>query len=48
MWTDPAQDDTAVDAGVGTAFGRNLERLRQVKTTDDPDNSFRLNNNVLP
>ncbi len=40
--------DEPLDAGVGSAFGRNLERLRQVKTAYDPDNFFRLNNNVLP
>ncbi|MFC5140997.1 FAD-binding oxidoreductase [Actinomycetospora rhizophila] len=40
--------DEPLDAGVGAAFGRNLERLRRVKTAYDPENFFRLNNNVLP
>jgi hypothetical protein len=37
-----------LDAGVGSAFGRNLDRLRGIKKTYDPENFFRLNNNVLP
>ena len=40
--------DEPLDAGVGAAFGRNLGRLRQIKKTYDPENFFRLNNNVLP
>jgi hypothetical protein len=38
----------ALDAGVDTAFGRNLRRLAQVKATYDPDNFFRFNNNIVP
>ena len=35
-------------AGVDTAFGRNLRRLAEVKASYDPDNFFRLNNNIAP
>jgi hypothetical protein len=40
--------DEAPSAGVETAFGRNLRRLAQVKAKYDPDNFFRLNNNITP
>ena len=40
--------DEALSAGVDTAFGRNLERLAQIKATYDPDNFFRINNNIQP
>ena len=40
--------DEAPSAGVDTAFGRNLERLAQIKSIYDPDNFFRVNNNILP
>jgi FAD/FMN-containing dehydrogenase len=40
--------DEAPSAGVGSAFGRNLRRLAEVKATYDPDNFFRLNNNIAP
>jgi FAD/FMN-containing dehydrogenase len=40
--------DEAPTAGVDTAFGRNLERLRRVKATYDPENFFRVNNNIAP
>jgi len=40
--------DEAPDAGVDTAFGRNLARLAEVKAMYDPDNFFRLNNNITP
>ena len=37
-----------LDANVETAFGRNLQRLAEIKAVYDPANFFRLNNNVLP
>jgi hypothetical protein len=40
--------DEDVDAGVDSAFGRNLRRLAEVKATYDPENFFRLNNNITP
>jgi FAD binding domain/Berberine and berberine like len=40
--------DEARSAGVDTAFGRNLERLAQVKATYDADNFFHVNNNIQP
>jgi Berberine and berberine like len=40
--------DEAHGAGVETAFGRNLERLAQIKATYDPDNLFHINNNIEP
>jgi hypothetical protein len=40
--------DEAPTAGVDSAFGRNLQRLGQVKTAYDPDNFFRVNNNIKP
>lgn len=40
--------DEAPSAGVDTAFGRNIGRLAQVKATYDPDNFFRINNNIQP
>jgi FAD/FMN-containing dehydrogenase len=40
--------DEAPTAGVDSAFGRNLRRLGEVKATYDPDNFFRLNNNIVP
>lgn len=33
---------------VQAAFGDNLSRLRDIKTTYDPQNLFRLNNNITP
>jgi hypothetical protein len=41
-------DDEAMDAGVDTAFGRNLKRLAEVKAEYDPTNFFRINNNIEP
>jgi hypothetical protein len=38
----------AASAGVDTAFGRNLQRLAEVKAKYDPDNFFRVNNNIEP
>ena len=40
--------DEAPSAGVDTAFGRNLARLAEIKGEYDPDNFFRLNNNIAP
>jgi hypothetical protein len=37
-----------LDAGVDTQFGRNLERLGEIKAKYDPDNFFRVNNNIAP
>ena len=34
--------------GVDSAFGRNLKRLGEIKKNHDPDNFFRLNNNIKP
>ncbi|HUR15347.1 MAG TPA: FAD-binding oxidoreductase [Mycobacteriales bacterium] len=40
-------DETA-DVGVDSAFGKNLQRLAKVKKAYDPENFFRLNNNIRP
>jgi FAD/FMN-containing dehydrogenase len=40
--------DEAPSAGVDSALGRNLRRLAEVKAKYDPDNFFRLNNNIAP
>jgi len=40
--------DEAAQAGVDSAFGRNLARLAEVKATYDPDNFFQRNNNIVP
>jgi FAD/FMN-containing dehydrogenase len=37
------EDDTTADA-----YGQILDRLRQVKAAYDPDNVFRLNQNISP
>ena len=37
------EDDTAAGA-----YGRTIERLRQIKAVYDPDNVFRLNQNIQP
>jgi FAD/FMN-containing dehydrogenase len=39
--------DDEADAG-GTAYGRTLERLQEVKAAYDPENVFRLNQNIKP
>jgi SAM-dependent methyltransferase len=36
------------DDGAAGAYGRTIERLRQVKAVYDPDNAFRLNQNITP
>ena len=38
-------DDTA---RVKNAYGDNLQRLKEVKRKYDPDNFFRMNNNIVP
>jgi hypothetical protein len=40
--------DEAPSAGVDSAFGRNLQRLAAIKAKYDPENFFRLNNNIVP
>jgi FAD/FMN-containing dehydrogenase len=40
--------DEDLTAGVDSALGRNLRRLGEVKAAYDPDNFFKLNNNILP
>ncbi|QIK76086.1 BBE domain-containing protein [Nocardioides piscis] len=41
--------DEAVTTGVESAFDKaNLQRLEEIKAHYDPDNFFRLNNNILP
>jgi hypothetical protein len=40
--------DEDASAGVDTALGRNLARVAEVKAKYDPDNFFRVNNNVAP
>jgi FAD/FMN-containing dehydrogenase len=40
--------DESTDVGVESAFGRNLERLTEIKKRYDPENFFRLNNNIAP
>jgi Berberine and berberine like len=35
-------------SGVESAFGRNLRRLVEIKARYDPENLFRLNNNIAP
>ena len=37
-----------LDEHVDDAFGRNLRRLEEVKAKYDPENFFRLNNNIAP
>jgi FAD/FMN-containing dehydrogenase len=41
-------ENEAVTTGVESAFGQNLARLAEIKAKYDPDNLFRLNNNILP
>ena len=42
------RSDEPLQAGVDSAFGRNLRRLREIKTAYDPTNFFQYNNNVVP
>jgi FAD/FMN-containing dehydrogenase len=42
------QEDTAAGELVRAAYGDNLQRLVEVKQRYDPDNLFRLNNNIKP
>jgi FAD/FMN-containing dehydrogenase len=41
-------DDDEHNEAVVTAYGPNYHRLQQVKTTYDPDNFFRMNQNIPP
>jgi hypothetical protein len=45
-FTSVADEDPRVD--VESAFGENLARLAEIKAKYDPDNFFRLNNNIAP
>ena len=40
--------DEELTANVDSAFGRNLARLAEIKASYDPENFFRLNNNIAP
>jgi FAD/FMN-containing dehydrogenase len=40
--------DENTSTGVQSAFGHNLRRLAEIKARYDPDNFFRLNNNIAP
>ncbi len=40
--------DEAQSAGVDSAFGRNMKRLAEIKGKYDPENFFRVNNNIAP
>jgi FAD/FMN-containing dehydrogenase len=42
------QEDTGAGELVQAAYGENLQRLVEVKQRYDPDNLFRLNNNIAP
>jgi FAD/FMN-containing dehydrogenase len=42
------RSDEAPSAGVDTALGRNMARLAEIKAKYDPDNFFRVNDNIAP
>ena len=42
------QEETAAAELVQAAYGDNMQRLAEVKNRYDPDNLFRLNNNIIP
>jgi FAD/FMN-containing dehydrogenase len=46
-WLNYLGDDQAEDA-IRAAYGRNYDRLREVKRQYDPDNVFHLNHNIAP
>jgi FAD/FMN-containing dehydrogenase len=46
-WLNYLGDDQADDA-IRAAYGRNYDRLREVKRRYDPDNVFHLNHNIEP
>ena len=41
-------DDDMTDAGLASAYGPNLSKLRHIKRKYDPDNVFHLNANITP
>ncbi len=41
-------EDDMTDAGLSSAYGPNLPRLRKIKRQYDPDNMFHLNANITP
>ena len=47
-WLERNGYDVSYSAGVDTALGRNLARAAEIKAKYDPENFFRLNNNVAP
>jgi FAD/FMN-containing dehydrogenase len=36
------------DTRIANAYGENFERLKKIKKKYDPDNFFRMNNNIKP
>jgi FAD/FMN-containing dehydrogenase len=40
--------EEGTDVGVDSAHGKNLRRLSEIKAKYDPDNFFRVNNNITP
>ena len=41
-------DDASEETVVHAQYGQNMQRLTEVKSTYDPDNLFRVNNNIKP